>query len=104
MLYKDLFLVSKGDVFVLHQLFLHQMILLLLLVIVKHIPIFNIFIPIFLHCVIQTLDEVASSERINTKLITEVIIPRQENEGKFWFIISRTLKTPVTGTNIDSTA
>ena len=46
-------------------MFLHQM--MLLFVIVKHIPIFNIFIPTFLHCVPQSLDEVASVEIIKEK-------------------------------------
>ena len=38
------------------------------------------------------------------KLIIEVIIIRQENEGKFWFIISCPFKTHVIGIKIDSTA
>ena len=33
-----------------------------------------------------------------------LIYLRQENEGKFLFIISSPFKTPVTGTKIDSTA
>ena len=61
---------------------------MLLLVMVKNIPIFNIFILNFFHCVLQTLDEVASDKTIKGKLMIEVIILRQENEGKFWFIIS----------------
>ena len=77
---------------------------MLLLIMVKHIPIFNIFIPTFLHCVLQTLDELASVEIIKGKTITEVIIPRKENEGKCWFIRSCPFKTPVTGIKIDSTA
>ena len=35
------------------------------------------------------LDEVAFFERTNEKFMIEVIIQRQENKGKFWFIISR---------------
>ena len=68
------------------RFFLHQMILLL--VMVRHIKILNIFIPTILHCVLQKLDEVESVEIIKGKIIIEVIILRQENEGKFWFIIS----------------
>ena len=41
---------------------LHQM--MLLLVMVKHIKIFNIFTPNYLHCVLQTLDELESVERM----------------------------------------
>ena len=52
------------------EYFLQQM--MLLLVMVKHTPIFNIFIPTFLHCVIQKLIELAYVERI--KLVIEVII------------------------------
>ena len=76
-----IFLVSKGEDF------LHQM--MLLLVMVKHIPIFNIFIPTFLHFVLQKLDQVASVEIIKGKTIIDVINLRQENEVKFWFIRSR---------------
>ena len=65
---------------------------------------FYIFIPTFLHCVLQTIYEVASVERIKLKIIIEVIILRQENEGKFWFIISAPFKTPATGIKIDSTS
>ena len=54
----------------------------------KHTPIFNIFIPNFLHCVIQTLYEVAYVEIIKEKPIIEVIILGQDNKGKSWFIIS----------------
>ena len=68
------------------RFFLHQMILLL--VMVRHIKILNIFIPTILHCVLQKLDEVESVEIFKGKLIIEIIILRQENEGKFWFIIS----------------
>ena len=38
--------------------------MMLLLLTVKNIPIFNIFISTFLHCVLQTLDEVEYIERI----------------------------------------
>ena len=69
------------------NLFLQQMIPLL--VMAKHIPIVNIFIPAFLHCLLKTPDEVASVEIIKGKIIIEVIILRKENEGKVWFIISR---------------
>ena len=34
------------------------------------------------------LEEVAYDERIKLKIIIEVIIQRQENESKFWFIRS----------------
>ena len=54
----------------------------------KNIPIFNIFVPIFIHRVFQTLDEVAYVKIIKGKLVTEVIIIRQENEGQFWIIRS----------------
>ena len=63
---------------------------------------FNIFIPIFLHCVLQKLDEVVSVERIKTHYISNFL--RQENEGKFWFIRSCPFLTPVIGIKIDSTA
>ena len=43
----------------------HQM--MFLLVTVKHTLILNIFMPNFLHCVLQTLDEIASVERIKTQ-------------------------------------
>ena len=62
-----------------HHIFLHQMILLL--VMIKHSIIFNIFIPTFLHCVLQTLDEVESTEMIKTKH-RSIIFLRQGNEGK----------------------
>ena len=77
---------------------------MLLLVMVKHIAIFNIFIPTFLHCVLQTIGEVEYDDRNKGKSIIEVIILRQENEVKSWFIRSCTFLTPVTGINIDSTA
>ena len=80
---------------------MHQM--MLLLVMVKNIPIFNIFISTFLHGVIQTLGEVASIEKIR-RFIMGVIIPRPENEGKLWFITSCVFLTPVTGIKMDSTA
>ena len=67
-------------------MFLHQ--IMLLLVMLKNIPIFNIFVPIFIHRVFQTLDEVAYVKIIKGKLVTEVIIIRQENEGQFWIIRS----------------
>ena len=38
------------------------------------------------------------------KLVIEVIIIRQEKEGKFWFIRSYSFETPVTGIKIDSIA
>ena len=38
------------------------------------------------------------------KIITEVIIIRQENEGKFWVIISCPFKMPITDIKIDITA
>ena len=41
------------------------------------------FIPNFLHCVLQTLDEVSSVEIIKEKLIIEAMITRQENGLKF---------------------
>ena len=62
--------------------------MMLLLVMVKNIPNFNVFIPTFLHCVLQILDGVSYIEIIKGEIIIEVIIPRQENEGKIWFIIS----------------
>ena len=62
--------------------------MMLLLVMVKHTPIFNIFIPTVVIFLLKTIDEVASVEIIKGKIIIEVIILRQENEGKFWFIIS----------------
>ena len=40
---------------------------MLLFVMVKHPLIFNVFIPNFLHFVLQTLDAVASAERIKTR-------------------------------------
>ena len=46
--------------------------MMLLLVNIKHEPILNIFIPTFLHCVIQKMIEAADVEGI--KLIIEVII------------------------------
>ena len=52
-------------------MFLHQM--MLLFVIVKHTPIFNIFIPTVVHCLLQTLDEVAYVDRIKGNPIIEVI-------------------------------
>ena len=75
--------------------------MMLLLVMVKHTSIFNTFIPIFLHCVLQTLDELSSVERIKIRYRSNFL--RQENEGKFWFIRSCPFLTPVTGINIDST-
>ena len=60
--------------------------MIFLLVMVKHIPIFNIFIPNFEHFVLQTLDKVAFVEIIQEKIIIEVIILRQENKGKIWFL------------------
>ena len=77
---------------------------MLLLIMAKNIPIFNIFIPTFLQCVLQTFDKVAYVEIINGKPIIQVIILRQEHEGKCWFNRSRSLKMSVTGKKIDSTA
>ena len=71
---------------------------------VKNTTILNIFIPNFLHYVLQTIDEVASVKLIKGISIIEVIIPRQENEGKFWFIRSCSFLMPVTGIKIYSTA
>ena len=51
----------------------------------------------------KTLDEVAYVEKVKGKIIIEVIILRQENEGKFWLFRSCTFLTPVTGIKIDST-
>ena len=65
--------------------------------------IFNIFIPTILHCVLQKLDEVESVEIIKGKIIIEVIILRQENEGKFWCIIYCLFLTAVTGIKLEST-
>ena len=65
--YVSIFLVSKGDVF-----FLQQM--MLLLVMVKHTPKFNIFIFTFFHCVLKTFDEVEPVEI--TKLNIEIILLR----------------------------
>ena len=71
---------------------------------VKHIPIFNIFISTVLYCVLQILYEAAYVEIMRDKLIIEVLILKQDNEGKFWFIGSCPFLTPVIGINIDSTA
>ena len=49
---------------------------------------FDIFIPTFLHCLLQRLDEVSYVERIKVQLVIGVIIIRKENEGIFWFIRS----------------
>ena len=59
MLYAYLFLVGKGDV-ILSSYFSHHM--MLLLVMVEHTPIFEIFIPTFLHSVLKTLIKVAYVE------------------------------------------
>ena len=83
-------------------MFLHQM--MLLLVMVKHIPNFDISIPFFKYCVLQTLYGFESVERIQGKPIIEVVNIRQENESKFWFIISCPFLTLVTGIKMDSTA
>ena len=53
---------------------------------IKYVPIVNIFIPNVLYFVLQTIDEVASVKIMKGKVIIEVIIIRQENEDKFWFI------------------
>ena len=70
MLYKYLFLVNKGNIF-----FLHQM--MLLLVMVKHSPIFNIFIPIFY--IVKYKHLLKYNQLKELKLVIEVIILRQEN-------------------------
>ena len=62
---------------------------------VKNIQFLNIFISIFLHCVLQTLDEVSYVEIIKVESIIEVIIPRQENEDKCWYIRSYPFLTSV---------
>ena len=77
---------------------------MLLLLMVKHITNFNTFIPTCLNFVLQTLDEVSYVEIIKVKLIIEVMILRQENEGKFWLIISCSFKMPGIGIKIGSTA
>ena len=64
--------------------------MMLLLVMIKHTSIGQIFIPNVLHYVLQTLDEVSSIEIIKTNYISNFV--RQEYEGKFWFIISRPFK------------
>ena len=56
---------------ILHHMFLHQM--MLLLVMVKHNSILNVLIPIDVYCLLQTLDEVVYVETIKGKLIIEVI-------------------------------
>ena len=66
--YISFFKVSKVIFFIIFVL--HQM--MILLVVVKHTLNFNIFIPIFLHCVLQTLDEVASIEIIKTRYRSNV--------------------------------
>ena len=58
MLYKYFLVIKGDDFFALDDS--------LIVVMVKHTLIFNIFIPAFLHCVFQTLDEVASVEIIKT--------------------------------------
>ena len=78
--------------------------MMILLVMVKNINFFYIFILIVLYCLLQTLYEVSPDEIIKGKLITEVIILRQENDRKIWFIRSCPFLTPVTGIKIDSTA
>ena len=78
--------------------------MILLLVMVKNIPIFNILIPIFLQFVLNTLDEVSYVEIIQVKLIIEVIILRQEHVGKCWFIRSCPFLKLVAGIEIASTA
>ena len=80
--YKSIVIVSIVRFFA--SLFLHQMIFLLLMI--KYVPIVNIFIPNVLYFVLQTIDEVASVKIMKGKVIIEVIIIRQENEDKFWFI------------------
>ena len=47
---------------------------------------FLIYLSHFLHFVLQKIDEVAYVEIFKENLIIEVMILRQENEGKFWFI------------------
>ena len=69
---------------------------------VKHTPNFNIFNQTFLHHVLQTLYEVAFVEII--KNLHRSNLSRQENEDKFWFIISCPYLKPVAGIKIDSTA
>ena len=68
---------------------------MILLIMVKNIPIFNIFILTFLYYVIQTIDEVASDDIIKGGIITEVVNIRQYNEHKCWFIRSFNFLTPV---------
>ena len=76
--------------------------MMFLLVMVKQIPIFNIFITHFLHCVLQTLNEVASVEI--TKNSYRGNYPKAKKGGQFWFIRSYPFLTPVTGIKIDNTA
>ena len=53
---------------------------------------------------INPFDEVAYIEIVKGKFIIKVIILRQENEGKFWFIRSCPFSTLVTGIKIYSTS
>ena len=66
----------KGEVFFCIRIVSHQM--MLLLVMVKHVPILSILISTVLHCVLQTLDELTSIERIKEILNIEVIILRKK--------------------------
>ena len=73
---------------------------MLLLVMVKHTPIFIYSSQIFYIVSSKNLFKYNLLEELI--LIIEVIILRQENEGQFWLIRSCYFWTPVTGINIDS--
>ena len=75
MLYKYFVYLEKATYFFASHFVLHQM--MILLVMVKNTPTFNIFIPTFLHCVLQKLDEVESVEIIKNHYRTNYFRARK---------------------------